>query len=90
MKLLRLALLLLCPFLVSLRAAAPFALALPFFACALLAGCAAPGDPTARHPVVPVAVIPLGHLPETLGPPRRQPLPEKAHLNRYGTPFPPT
>jgi len=40
--------------------------------------------------VVPVAVIPLGHLPGTLGPPRRQPLPEKAHLNRYGTPFPPS
>jgi nitroreductase len=39
--------------------------------------------------VVPVAVIPLGRLPEALGPPRRQPLPEKAHLNRYGTPFPP-
>ena len=39
--------------------------------------------------VGPVAVIPLGHLPGTLGPPRRQPLPEKAHLNRYGTPFPP-
>jgi len=41
------------------RAAAPFALALTFFACALLAGCAAPGDPTARHPVVPVAVADL-------------------------------
>ncbi len=39
--------------------------------------------------IVPVAVIPLGHLPQPLGPPRRQPLPEKAHLNRYGTPFPP-
>jgi nitroreductase len=39
--------------------------------------------------VVPVAVIPLGHLPRPLGPPRRQALPEKAHLNRYGTPFPP-
>ena len=39
--------------------------------------------------VVPVAVIPLGHLPAPLGPPRRQPLEEKAHLNRYGTPFPP-
>jgi nitroreductase len=39
--------------------------------------------------VVPVAVIPLGHLPQPLGPPRRQALPEKAHLNRYGTPFPP-
>jgi len=40
--------------------------------------------------VVPVAVIPLGRLPERLGPPRRQPLQEKAHLNRYGAPFPPT
>ena len=39
--------------------------------------------------VVPVAVVPLGHLPEPLGTPRRQALPEKAHLNRYGTPFPP-
>jgi len=39
--------------------------------------------------IVPVAVIPLGYLPKPLGPPRRQPLPEKAHLNRYGTPFPP-
>jgi nitroreductase len=39
--------------------------------------------------VVPVAVVPLGHLPEPLGPPRRKALPEKAHLNRYGTPFPP-
>jgi nitroreductase len=39
--------------------------------------------------VVPVAVIPIGHLPALLGPPRRQPLREKAHLNRYGTPFPP-
>jgi len=38
--------------------------------------------------VVPVAVVPLGHLPQPLGPPRRQPLVEKAHLNRYGTPYP--
>jgi nitroreductase len=37
--------------------------------------------------VVPVAVIPIGHLPKKLGPPRRQPLSEKAHLNRYGTPY---
>ncbi len=37
--------------------------------------------------VVPVAVIPIGHLPRPLGPPRRQPLTEKAHLNRYGTPY---
>jgi nitroreductase len=39
--------------------------------------------------VVPVAVVPLGHLAAPLGPPRRRPLPEKAHLDRYGTPFPP-
>jgi nitroreductase len=38
--------------------------------------------------VVPLAVIPLGHLPKPLGPPRRRPLPEKAHRDRYGTPFP--
>ena len=30
--------------------------------------------------VVPVAVVPLGHLPAPLGPPRRRPLSEKAHL----------
>jgi nitroreductase len=39
--------------------------------------------------VRPVAVVPLGHLPAPLGPPRRHPLSEKAHLDRYGTPFPP-
>ncbi len=38
--------------------------------------------------VVPVAVVPLGHLPKPLGPPRRRPLSERAHLDRYGTPFP--
>lgn len=38
--------------------------------------------------VQPIAVIPLGHLPRPLGPPRRLPLTQKAHLNRYGTPFP--
>lgn len=38
--------------------------------------------------VVPVAVVPLGHLATPLGPPRRRPLSEKAHLDRYGTPFP--
>jgi nitroreductase len=38
--------------------------------------------------VVPVAVVPLGHLPAPLGRPRRHPLAEKAHLDRYGTPFP--
>jgi nitroreductase len=38
--------------------------------------------------VVPVAVVPLGHLPAPLGAPRRRPLSEKAHRDRYGTPFP--
>jgi nitroreductase len=38
--------------------------------------------------VVPLAVVPLGRLPKALGPPRRQPISEKTHLNRYGTPFP--
>jgi nitroreductase len=38
--------------------------------------------------VVPVAVIPIGHLARPLGPPARRPLSEKAHLNRYGTPYP--
>ena len=39
--------------------------------------------------VVPLALIPLGYLPKPLGPPRRRPLSEKAHLDRYGSPFPP-
>jgi nitroreductase len=38
--------------------------------------------------VVPVAVIPIGYLPKALGPPRRHPVSEKAHRDRYGTPFP--
>ena len=38
--------------------------------------------------VVPVAVVPLGHLAKPLGPPHRRPISEKAHLDRYGTPFP--
>ena len=42
-----------------IRAAALLALAFCLLACALAAGCAAPGDPTARHPVVPVAVTDL-------------------------------
>jgi len=42
-----------------IRAAALLALAFCLFACALAAGCAAPGEPTARHPVVPVAVSDL-------------------------------
>jgi nitroreductase len=40
--------------------------------------------------VVPVAVVPLGHLLKPLGPPRRLPVSEKAHLDRYGVPFVPT
>jgi nitroreductase len=38
--------------------------------------------------VVPVAVVPLGHLARPLGAPRRHPLSDKAHLDRYGTPYP--
>jgi nitroreductase len=38
--------------------------------------------------VVPAAVVPLGHLPQPLGRPKRRPLSEKAHRDRYGTPFP--
>jgi nitroreductase len=38
--------------------------------------------------VVPVAVIPLGRPSKPLGPPRRRPLSEMAHRDRYGTPFP--
>jgi nitroreductase len=38
--------------------------------------------------VVPLAVVPLGHVAKPLGPPRRRPLSEKAHRDRYGTPFP--
>jgi nitroreductase len=39
--------------------------------------------------VEPLAVVPLGHPAAPLGPPRRRPLVEKAHLDRYGVPFPP-
>ena len=37
--------------------------------------------------IVPLAVVPLGHLPEPLGRPRRRPVAEKAHRDRYGNPF---
>jgi hypothetical protein len=43
-----------------IRAAALLALAFCLVACGLAAGCAAPGEPTARHPVVPVVVTDLG------------------------------
>jgi hypothetical protein len=32
-------------------------------------------------------VVPISPPTKPLGPPRRQPISEKAHLNRYGTPF---
>jgi nitroreductase len=46
-------------------------------------------QPLALPPeVIPVAVVPLGHLAQPLGTPRRRPLSEKAYLDRYGNPFP--
>jgi hypothetical protein len=42
-----------------IRAAAPLAFALCVLGCALAAGCAAPGEPTPRHPVVPSPVTNL-------------------------------
>jgi hypothetical protein len=41
------------------RAAARVAYVSGVLVCALMAGCAAPGEPTARHPVVPVAITDL-------------------------------
>jgi nitroreductase len=37
--------------------------------------------------VRPLAVVPLGRPAGPLGPPRRRPVAEVAHLDRYGTPF---
>jgi nitroreductase len=37
--------------------------------------------------VRPMAVVPLGWPARPLGPPRRLPLAERAHLDRYGQPF---
>jgi fibronectin type 3 domain-containing protein len=42
-----------------IRASAPVAFASCLFGCALAAGCAAPGEPAARHPVVPARVTDL-------------------------------
>jgi hypothetical protein len=42
-----------------IRAAAPVALAFCLVGCVLAAGCAAPGEPTARHPIVPTPVSDL-------------------------------
>ncbi len=41
------------------RASASIVFAFAAWMCVFAAGCAAPGDPTARHPVVPVAVADL-------------------------------
>jgi nitroreductase len=38
---------------------------------------------------LPDGVDPLGYPTAPLRPPRRRPLAEKAHLDRYGVPFPP-
>jgi len=37
--------------------------------------------------VLPMAVVPLGWPARPLGPPKRQPLAEKAHRETYGTPW---
>ena len=37
--------------------------------------------------IVALAVVPIGRLPKPLGAPRRRPISEKAHLNRYGNPY---
>ena len=37
--------------------------------------------------IVPMAVVPIGRLAKPLGPPKRRPVSEKTHLNRFGNPF---
>lgn len=54
----------------------------------VIAGNALTGPLGLPPEVIPVAVVPLGHLAKPLGPPRRRPVSEKAHRDRYGTPFP--
>jgi nitroreductase len=48
------------------------------------------GEPLAEllglpAPVVPQAIVPLGHPARTLGPPRREPVDAHTHRDRYGT-----
>jgi nitroreductase len=38
--------------------------------------------------ITPFAVVPIGRPATALGPPRRRPVPEVAHLDAFGTPFP--
>lgn len=81
------------------RAAASLAFALSVYACALLAGCAAPGDPTARHPVVPTPIADLAAWQEgnevvlTFNLPDRsmdrEPLAESPAIEIYRAPLPP-
>ena len=40
--------------------------------------------------VQPMAVVPLGWPARALSPPRRQPLSDKAHVETYGSPWPPS
>jgi hypothetical protein len=39
--------------------------------------------------VTPFAVVPIGRPAVALGPPRRRPVAEVAHLDAFGSPFPP-
>ena len=82
-----------------IRAAVPLGFACCVLAGALAAGCAAPGDPIARHPVVPIAVTDLAarqyggtfSLMFTL-PARsmdREALPEKPAIELYRAELPP-
>jgi len=86
------------------RAAAPlvhifFVPACAVLACALLIGCAAPGDPTARHPVIPAAITDLSarqagsSVVLTFSLPRqstdREPLAESPTIEIYRATLPP-
>ena len=82
-----------------IRAAAHFTLLLCLAACALAVGCAAPGDPVARRPVVPLPVTDLAarqsggsYLLTFTLPERsmdREPLTEHPTIEIYRTELPP-